>query len=99
MMLITGHRCSTARRGDRGSGEGHKINHELQNEIHSRSTHSFGYVGAHVPDSKRKCSGRGTIGSVSGNGRRLGDFRFVIRKIEMKPGYLVPQGSRPVVGG
>ena len=83
MMLIAGHRCSKARREDRGSGEGSKINHELQNEVPSGDTHGFGDVGTHVPGSKRKCAAGRAIGSVPGNRGSLGNFRFVIRKIEI----------------
>jgi len=37
---------------------------ELQNQIGPRDTHGFGYVGAYVCASKRKCDARRSVGSV-----------------------------------
>src|SRR5216684_7357899 len=56
---------------------------ELQNQIGPRDTHGFGYVGAYVCPSKRKCDARRGFGSVSNNSWGVGDLRPAIREPEI----------------
>ncbi len=56
---------------------------ELQNQIGPRDTHGFGYVGAYVCASKRKCDARRSVGSVSSNSWGVGDLRPALRETEI----------------
>ena len=58
-------------------------NHEHENQIGSRDTDGTSNVGAYVCASPRKCATGRAIGSVSTNRWCVGDFRFVVREIEI----------------
>ncbi len=63
-------------------------------KTHPRNTYGIGYVGAYVCGSKRRRTARRGIGSVPGDGWRVGDLRFALREIEIGNRAETDRGGR-----